>query len=232
VRLSPQEAAVRFVNEHFPNCMLAVLGGSASTSDYNDDSDLDIVIVKRDEHDFFRKILTAYDWTIECIVITSDNYRELFDEGIHRANPGLQRMISDGMIILADEEGLAIREEARSDLAYGPMPWSSYEVEYARYMISDFTMDLSGARNACERWFIVNRIVQLISELILRSQSRWVGEGKHLYRALSDCSPELTAQLESSLKSLYTENDAGEFIGFCKKVLEPYGGLGTEGYEA
>lgn len=47
MRNSPAEAAQTFVSQHYPDCMLAVLGGSASINQHDEASDLDIVVLKR-----------------------------------------------------------------------------------------------------------------------------------------------------------------------------------------
>lgn len=227
----PIEAAELFIGQHFPDCILAILGGSASQNKHNSHSDLDIVIVESNENDFNRKVFSLFGWMIECTVLTPENYRDLFDDGIRAANPALQRIIAEGTILKQSGHGLMIYQEAKDDLAYGPMPWTSSELDYARYMISDNVMDLQGADNRTERWFVVNKIVTLLSEFILRSNNLWVGEGKHLYKNVAAFSPAIAARLDNTLESLYTKENINDLISLCCEILEPYGGILIEGYE-
>ena len=47
MRMEPVEAAERVIQHDYPDCLLAVLGGSASRGEYNEQSDLDIMVLER-----------------------------------------------------------------------------------------------------------------------------------------------------------------------------------------
>lgn len=231
MRASPKGTAVRYVAKHFPDCAAAFLGGSAGKGLHNERSDLDVVIVMREDPDFFRKVQRFDGWTVECVAVTLTNYRELFDEGIQAGNPSLQRMIAEGIVIVCGEEGRRVREEAERDLASGPMPWSNADMEYARYRITDQLEDLKGASRPVEQWFAAGQAVTLLCEFLLRANRQWSGEGKYLYRCVAAWSPETAARLEAGLRSLYVHADEAPFVTLCKELLAPYGGLLMEGFE-
>lgn len=125
MRLEPTEAAIRVMQRNYPDCLLAVLGGSASSGEYNEQSDLDIIVIERDGYDFSRKTIEAHGWIAEIFILSLSSYREYFDEGVLAANPSLQRMVAEGTVLRSLPEGEEVRADARNDLIYGPMPLSS-----------------------------------------------------------------------------------------------------------
>ncbi|MEC0330231.1 nucleotidyltransferase domain-containing protein [Paenibacillus macerans] len=232
MRNSPAEAAQTFVSQHYPDCMLAVLGGSASINQHDEASDLDIVVFEKEDPGYFHRVSSFLDWIIECTVLTPENYREYYDLGVQTANPTLQRLVAGGVVLVSRESGLEFIEEAQNDLQYGPMPWSQAELDFARYQISEKIMDLQGQIPRCEKWFVASKLLILLSEFLLRANQQWLGEGKHLFRYLQKYAPETAGDLEKGLETLYLRDDPGELIKACGRALEPYGGTLLVGYEA
>jgi hypothetical protein len=231
MRPSPIEAATQYVAAAHPGCLLAVLGGSAARRTHGPDSDLDIVVVERGESELFRRVVRFRGWIVDCFILTDSDYREIFDAGMQEANPSLQRMIAEGTVIRRTERGLQIVEEARADLAFGPLPWSPDEIDDARNRLSETAADLLRSRCRDERRFIASRLVLLAAEFLLRTGRRWIGEGKHLYRCLREFSPEYAAKLSSALEALNAHDDPAPLIAVCRSILEPFGGELIVGYE-
>ena len=146
MRLEPTDAAKRVIQLNYPDCLLAVLGGSASRGEYNEQSDLDIIVIERDGYDFSRKTIEAHGWIVEIFILSSSSYREYFDEGVLAANPSLQRMVAEGTVLRSVPEGEEVRAAARSDLNYGPMPLSLSDIAEYRYMLTEFLLDLTSPR--------------------------------------------------------------------------------------
>lgn len=224
-------AAQRFVEQYCASCSLAVLGGSASRGEHTAGSDLDLVIFDNHSDEPGRRTTSAYGWILEIFILTEAAYRDMFDEGIDSANPALQRMIAEGVVLHSDSAGLKLIEEARADLDYGPMSWSTSELDLARYMITDQIEDLRGGSDLCESWFIAGKLSQLLCEFHLRVHRQWIGEGKHLYRYLKSFDPDLAQALESSLAALYRVGQCDSLVELCISCLSPYGGLLREGFE-
>lgn len=231
VRKDALEAAKCLVEQDFPGCSLAVLGGSVTMDQATLYSDLDIVIYDDNRELPFRRTVMASGWITELFILNSSSYRELFDAGIHAGNPTLQRIIAEGEVILASDDGLDILEEARADLAYGPMPWGSYELDQARYEITEHIQDLKGSAQRCETWFVVSRLSEALCKLMLRANNQWIGEGKHLIRNLKGFDAEKAAALETALAQLYRNDTLEQLIDLSLQWLEPYGGPLLEGYE-
>jgi len=231
MRASPFVTAVRLTAEQFPDCVAAVLGGSAGAGTYNEHSDLDLVIVVEGEADFFRKVIRYQGWTVECIVVSTERYRELFDAGIRDGNPSLQRLLAEGVTVSCRRGGERIIEEARRDVAAGPMPLSAAEIDEARYFISDQLADIRGAAGDGERWFAAGRAAELVCKFLLRVNGRWVAEGKYLMREVAAFAPEIALRIEQSLRALYVQGDPLPFTNVCAEILDPYGGFLLEGFE-
>lgn len=231
MRIQGREAAELFVHNNFPKCSLAVLGGSSSRNDTNAHSDLDIVILDDTTEIAYHKTIKAYDWIIECFVLTSSSYRDIFNEGIYAANPSLQRMLNEGHIIRCEEDGLRVIEEAQTDLDFGPMPWSLNEINLQRYVITDLLEDLRGGEPTTELWFIVNRLVVALCEFHLRVHQQWIGEGKHLFRALKSFDPNIAESLDSALQAFYLRMNCDPLEALILRTLGPYGGTILDGFE-
>ncbi|RUT35660.1 nucleotidyltransferase domain-containing protein [Paenibacillus zeisoli] len=231
MRIQGRAAAEQFIQINFPKCSLAVLGGSGSRSDPNIHSDLDIVIVDDTAEMACHKTIKEYDWIIECFVLTSYSYRDIFNEGIYAANPSLQRMLVEGHVIKCEEEGIHVLEEARTDLAYGPMPWSLNEINFQRYVITDLLEDIRGGESTVELWFSVNRLVVTCCEFHLRVNQQWIGEGKHLFRALKTFDPAMADNLDTALQAVYLRRDLSPIETLVSRTLEPYGGTLLDGFE-
>lgn len=231
MRMEPVEAAERIIQHAYPDCLLAVLGGSASRGEYNEQSDLDIIVIERDGHDFSRKTIEAHEWIAEIFILSLFSYREYFDEGVSAANPSLQRMVVEGAVLRALPEGEEVRAEARSDLNYGPMPLTLTDIDEYRYMLTEYLLDLKSPRRDGEKWFTVHKIAAILCDFVLRVNREWTGEGKTLFRLFNRYDSILGERLEAALGAMYRQDDPSVLMAFTEEMLHPYGGKLLIGYE-
>lgn len=231
MRIEPNEAARQLILRDYPDCLLAVLGGSASRGEHNEHSDLDILVVEDTIQDLSRKTVGAYGWVVELFFLNTLEYREQFDVGVIAGNPTLQRIIAEGNVIRSSSIGDMIREEAKNDLDVGPLPLTSYDLDANRYVITEFMMDLEGSDKVVEQWFIAQKMIILLCEFMLRANRQWIGEGKTLFRLLSLYDNQLAADLEKSMKLFYLHDDKVPLLDLTEKILEPFGGPYLIGYE-
>ncbi|MBT2763149.1 nucleotidyltransferase domain-containing protein [Paenibacillus sp. ISL-20] len=231
MRMEPVEAAERIIQHDYPDCLLAVLGGSASRGEYNEQSDLDIMVIERDSYDFSRKTIEAHGWIAEIFILSLSSYREYFDEGVSAANPSLQRMVVEGTVLLALPEGEEVRAEARSDLNYGPIPLMLTDIDEYRYMLTEYMLDLQSPRRDAEKWFTVHKIAAILCDFVLRVNREWTGEGKTLFRLFNSYDSILGERLEAALAAMYRQDDPSVLMAFTEEMLRPYGGKLLIGYE-
>jgi predicted nucleotidyltransferase len=62
------EAAKQFVSNHFPNCDVAILTGSATRGEETPYSDLDILVISDDDPSAYVEAFHEYGWMIEILV--------------------------------------------------------------------------------------------------------------------------------------------------------------------
>ncbi|WP_422657425.1 nucleotidyltransferase domain-containing protein [Paenibacillus sp. EC2-1] len=231
MRTEPIVAARQLILRDYSACLLAVLGGSASRGEHNEHSDLDILVVDDSTEGLTRKTVGAYGWVVELFFLNPLDYREQFDVGVIAANPTLQRIIVEGIVICTSTVGDKIREEAKSDLEGGPLPLTSYDIDVNRYVITEFMMDLKGSDMVVEQWFIAQKMTILLCEFVLRANRQWIGEGKTLFRLLLMHDSRVAADLERSLRLLYVHKDKSSLLELTEKLLKPFGGPYLIGHE-
>jgi len=78
MRLSAVEAAKKFIQTDFPDCLGAILSGSVTIGKDTSTSDLDIVVFKKSV-DAYRESLVKYDWMIEVFVYDFESYKPFFE---------------------------------------------------------------------------------------------------------------------------------------------------------
>ncbi|MFC7679689.1 nucleotidyltransferase domain-containing protein [Paenibacillus sp. GCM10028914] len=232
MRTEPFAAARQLIFRDYPDCTLAVLGGSAGRGEHNEHSDLDIVVIDGEgSEDLSRKTVEAYGWVVELFFIASSEYREQFDAGVLAGNPTLQRIIAEGKVLRTSSIGNKIREEAKNDLDLGPLPLTSFDIDVNRYVITELMMDLRGSTKAVESWFIAQKMTVLLCEFMLRANRQWIGEGKSLFRFLSVYDASTADALEKSMALFYRYNNQEQLLELAERILEPYGGPHLIGYE-
>lgn len=219
------------MEERHPHCTLAVLGGSSGRGAEDAYSDLDLVVLDDSAEYPYHRTYLQCGRNLECFVLTTAASRPILDAGIQAANPSLQRMLSEGWLIRCEPEGRFLLEEAREDLAYGPMPWSAGEIDRARFTLTERMQDVQGVGKKGERWFVAHQIAVQGSEFLLRVNRQWIAEGKHLFRALAAFDPAAAAQLESALAAMYGGDDPAPLLAWGARILDPYGGPLLEGFE-
>ncbi|MEK3734463.1 MULTISPECIES: nucleotidyltransferase domain-containing protein [Paenibacillus] len=231
MRMEPMLAAERIIEDSYPDCLLAVLGGSAGRGEFNEFSDLDIAVVKRDGEELQRRTIEACGWVVELFLLPIDVYRTYFDHGIMAGNPTLQRIIAEGKVIRRTPDGDEVLHEAQSDLRYGPLPLVSSDIDAYRYMLTEYIADLRSVRPGAELWFTVQKITTLLCEFVLRVHNQWTGEGKTLFRLLSAFDPDFSQRLEQAMEAIYHQDEPAQLMDLCADTLNAYGGFLLVGYE-
>ncbi|BAC12259.1 hypothetical conserved protein [Oceanobacillus iheyensis HTE831] len=230
-RMDGIEAANKIVEQHFPECTGSILAGSVVRAEATNTSDLDIVIFDKKLPAAYRTSFHAFGWPVEAFVHNRESFKFFFESDRKRARPSLPDMVANG-IIIKNEDGVIdkIRGEAKQILMNGPDNWMEEEVDLKRYFITDVLDDFIGSENRSEELFIINKLADLVSEFILRTDNQWVGESKGMYRALHIYDANLTDELIQSLDAFYQHNEKNCMIEFVDRILEPFGGRFFEGF--
>ncbi len=193
-------------------------------------SDLDIVIIDDTQLFPYRESFYESGWPIEAFVLTKDTYRDMFEINESRGLPTLHRMCAEGIILKDDGTASEVVEIARETLKKGPLPWTAEEMKQARYEISECLEDLTGSDCHYENIFIVNKLVGLVHEYVLRMNGCWIGDGKWVVRSLQIYNKEFTDQFLHILNDFYKTERKDAIIQFVDNILAPNGGRLFEGY--
>ncbi|MGN8646793.1 nucleotidyltransferase domain-containing protein [Gracilibacillus sp. HCP3S3_G5_1] len=229
-KLSPVEAAGKFIRSRFPDCEGALLAGSVVRGEATVTSDLDIVIFDRNILSSYRESLSDYGWNIEIFVHNLTSYKDFFASDCERARPSMPKMVAEGKVI--KDKGIikAIKKEARELLDQGPEAWSTETLNTKRYFITDALDDLIGSDNRAESLFIANTLAEQISEFVLRTNKRWIGDSKWMIRSLKDYDKEFTKKFVEAFDTFYKSNKKDKIIILIDDVLSSHGGRLFDGF--
>lgn len=230
MRLEPLDAACVFVEKYFPNCQAALLAGSVVRGEATATSDLDIVIFDKEIKDSYRESWIEFGWPIEIFVHNFTSYKKFFAMDYERARPSIQKMLAEGVIIKDDGIVKALKIEAEEVLANGPQRWTDDTINTKRYFITDVLDDFIGCTEIEEEFFIANLLADLVSEFILRTNGKWVGTSKWVFRLLKAHDEQLARQFIEAFTHYHETKDKSKIIRFVDDVLQPYGGRLFEGF--
>ncbi|MDX8361435.1 nucleotidyltransferase domain-containing protein [Cytobacillus sp. IB215316] len=229
-RLSPIEAARKFIHCHFPNCHAAILAGSVIRGEATETSDLDIVIFDKHVDRSYRESLIYLDWPIEVFVHNLSSYKQFFNSDYKRARPSLQRMVSEGIVIKDSDIIGLIKQEANEILSKGPEQWSEETITMKRYFITDALDDFIGCTDRFEAIFIANTLAELVHEFVLRTNRQWTGTSKWIVRSLNHFDKSFTKEYVEAFDLFYQTNNKEKIITLVESVLLPSGGRLFSGF--
>ncbi|UNT56869.1 nucleotidyltransferase domain-containing protein [Lysinibacillus capsici] len=229
-KLNPIEAALKFINEHFPNCQGALLAGSVVRGEATETSDLDIVIFDKNLSSSYRESLIDYGWAIEVFVHNLNSYKQFFEMDYKRARPSMPRMVSEGIVLKDDGIIDSIKKEAMEILNNGPEEWSEETINTKRYFITDALDDFIGCSNRAEDIFIANTLAELLSEFVLRTNRQWIGASKWVIRSLKNYDEEFANYFVEAFDNFYKTGNKKRVIQLVDYVLQPFGGQLFDGF--
>ncbi|MGM9924808.1 MAG: nucleotidyltransferase domain-containing protein [Bacillus sp. (in: firmicutes)] len=229
-KLTPIEAAHKFIVEHFPNCQGALLAGSVIRGEATETSDLDIVIVDKNLSSSYRESLIDYGWAIEVFAHNLTSYKHFFEMDYKRARPTMPRMVSEGIILKDDGIIDSIKKEAIDILNNGPEEWSEETINTKRYFITDALDDFIGCSNRAEEIFIANTLAELLSEFVLRTNRQWIGASKWVIRSLRNYDEEFANYFVEVFDIFYKTGNKNQIIQLVESVLQPFGGKLFDGF--
>ncbi|WP_208587807.1 nucleotidyltransferase domain-containing protein [Gracilibacillus suaedae] len=229
-RLSPAEAADKFIRNRFRNCQGALLAGSVVRGEATKTSDLDIVIFDRNIHSAYRESIVDLGWNIEIFVHNLTSYKDFFASDCESARPSLPRMVVEGEVIKDKGIIAPIKNEAKELLDKGPKKWSTETINTKRYFITDALDDLIGSDDRAESLFIANKLAEQVSEFVLRTNNRWIGNSKWVIRSLKNYDEEFAERFVDAFENFYKINHIDKIIILVDEVLSPHGGRFFDGF--
>ncbi|WP_416150107.1 nucleotidyltransferase domain-containing protein [Salipaludibacillus sp. HK11] len=229
-RREPIETGHQIIDKYFPNCQGAILAGSVVRGEATETSDLDIVIFDDSLNSSYRESLFEFGWYIELFAHNLSSYRFFFEDDCKEARPCMPRMVSEGEILKDKGVLPEIIKEAKELLEQGPEEWSKQTIDIKRYFITDALDDLIGCKDRGEGIFIANKLGELVSEFILRSNRKWIGSSKWVVRSLVHHDKELAKEFVEAFDMYYKKDDIVKIVSLVDKTLLPFGGRLFEGF--
>ena len=229
--MEPLPAAADFVATHFPDALVAFVGGSVLTPDRTETSDLDVVVLLDGPPAPFRATYRHDGWVVEAFVQTRASLELYSTHDVERRVPSLLRMCGESEVVV-DRCGLAagIQEEARRRLAAGPGPLADADRDAMRYLLTDLLEDLAGCRSDDELAHIAGLLLVRTADLALAVAGAWGGTGKGLHRSLVRHDPGLARRLAGAHRQVVAGGPREPMHAVVREVLDRAGGPLLEGY--
>ncbi|PEJ63024.1 nucleotidyltransferase domain-containing protein [Bacillus wiedmannii] len=229
--MKPMEAAQSIITSQFPNCDVALLGGSVVRGEATKTSDLDIVIVDQNLPSCYRESFYSNGWPVEVFVHNFEPCKTFFKMDCDRGRPSLPQLVSEGIVLKGENEIVEkLKREANDLLNKGPDKWTEAMMKQKRYFITDTLDDFIGASKREEELFIANLLADLLHEYILRVNGKWLGSSKWFIRVLRRYDEQYADQFVAAFDHFYTTGEKRKLIIFVEKTLQQYGGRMFEGF--
>ncbi|MDR2993158.1 nucleotidyltransferase [Bacillus cereus] len=229
--MKPIEAAQSIIASQFPNCDVALLGGSVVRGEATKTSDLDIVIIDHSLTSCYRESFYSNGWPVEVFVHNFETYKTFFEMDCNRGRPSLPQLVSEGIILKGKDEIVeSLKREAEDLLNKGPERWNEETMNMKRYFITDTLDDFIGATKREEEVFIANLLADLVHEYVLRVNGEWLGNSKWFIRVLRRYDEQYAEHFVAAFDHFYTTGDKNKLISFIEQTLEQYGGRVFEGF--
>ncbi|MEH7457073.1 nucleotidyltransferase domain-containing protein [Bacillus sp. JJ1127] len=225
------DAAQKIIESQFPNCDVALLGGSVARGEETKTSDLDIVILDQNLSSCYRESFFSNGWPVEVFVHNFETYKTFFENDCKRGRPSLPQLVSEGIILKGTMQIVtSLKQEAEQLLNKGPEKWTEELMRQKRYFITDALDDFIGATKREEELFIANHLADLVHEYVLRVNGQWVGNSKWFIRVLRKYDSLFAEQFVEAFDHFYRTGEKVGLIDFVEKTLENYGGRLFEGF--
>ena len=228
--MEPVDVARQLVAEQFPEARAAWLGGSVARGDATSTSDLDITLLLDGRPAPMRKSLEYGGWPVELFIHTEKSLAYFRDKDQQRRQPTLARLVGESVVLLdTDGTGARLQRDCLDEVAVGPKPLTTAELDLLRYTITNLLDDLADA-SGDERMAIASLLWQDAARLLLTADGHWSGTGKGLLReATAYDSAHGTHHAKALMAGVRAEgNSLAEAVD---EILAVYGGRLFDGFE-
>lgn len=224
------EIATRLIQKKYPKCNGAILAGSVVRDEATVTSDLDLIILDSRVDTAYRESFLFSEIPVEAFIHNEFTIREFFKKDADRARPSLPTMIVEGVVIKDCTLLSELKIEADELLENGPTPWNSIQIDFARYFITDLVDDLIGCSNEKELIFIAGALAEKLHEFYLRTNGKWIGQSKWIYRALRKVDVEFANEFATTFDEFYRLRDKVKIVELVDRVMKPFGGRLFDGF--
>ncbi|TCC49802.1 nucleotidyltransferase domain-containing protein [Kribbella capetownensis] len=228
--MDPKDLARQLVVEQYPDARAAWLGGSVARGDASSTSDLDITVLLDGPPAPLRKSLEYGGWPVELFVHTEKSLAYFSDKDQKRRQPTMMRLVGESVVLLdRDGSGAHFQQAGQAEVAAGPAPLSTSELELLRYTITGLLDDLADASGDV-RTALCSALWQDAARLLLTGARHWSGTGKGLLReVMAYDESQGTDHATALMDGVRAEDDS--LVEEVDRILQPYGGRLFSGFE-
>ncbi|MFC0674667.1 nucleotidyltransferase domain-containing protein [Brachybacterium hainanense] len=224
MRTGYEATVLRFVDERFPMAESVIVAGSTAREERTATSDIDLLLLGGggflgQEADSLAATFSCEGEPIEVFAYTAEGFERWARRGVEEARPVIVRMLIEGIVLRGGPGLAALQGRWGPILARGPEA-SPHTIDLHRYAATDLLDDLADARDPFERRIIADALLQRIAAIVLLSDRRWLGTGKHLARALRAWDAARAEQLAAP----YLAGDLDAFAAAARIELDVAGG--------
>ncbi|RST76161.1 nucleotidyltransferase domain-containing protein [Siminovitchia acidinfaciens] len=231
MRDSIKRIAQQFIVSHYPESDIVLVGGSAVYGNLTTESDIDLIIIDETETPRI-ECYHFLGWKIEAFIYTALSLEFEFHTARYTGMPTIIKMCAEGLLIEDKHgNGKELQREAKILYEQGPQVWDEDTINKTRYQITDFLSDFKSSEDFGESLFILTKLINTLTELILRADGNWIGEGKWVARNLKSYDEDMCDKLAKYTKAYMNTNDKTELISFIQSTLDNYGGELFVGYK-
>lgn len=227
--MDPKAVALRFVEQHHPASLAAVLGGSVAAGRATKTSDLDVALLYENAAVNYTETVRFEGWLVEAFAHSRTSLIGWFDQESAQRCPVIANIWADGLT-LRDEGPLSeIRSIAGTSLEAGPSVLTPGELDERRYQLSAALDDLTGSTSPAELYATELDVFQQTTELLLLLRGSWLGKAKWLVRRLEALTPrdEMVGRL---LDFAARQGSSAQLNSVARDVLTLAGGYLQEGH--
>ncbi|UII56817.1 nucleotidyltransferase domain-containing protein [Cytobacillus spongiae] len=219
------ELVNQFIKRFYPNASVGMVGGSIIHNQQNRESDIDLLIIDETQESPHLSCYIFEDRKIEAFVFTESALYYQFETARYTGVPTIIKICAEGIIVEdTDDLGGKVKKEAKSTLMNGMAMWSSEDFAKLRYKITDQLYDLRTCKDEGEQLFIVNNLIEGLSELVIRTDGNWMGIGKWRARCLKESNEEVYNKIVQNVDQFFSSHDHKRFSEFVEEILSYYGG--------
>lgn len=217
--------AARFVSEHFPLADAAFLGGSVTTAEATDSSDLDVLVVlpRRWSKAAFVETTRFEGQLVEVFAYGPDALPMWLERGRDQRRPVLDKLIGEGVPLTGGVVADSLGDDSRRVLREGPPEPDPAELRSRAYSLSAVLDDLVDATDVGERFVLTATAWREAAELALVVRRRWLGTGKWLLRELAADHDEF-----GLVSWAGSDHSAASLVDGVRAVLDAAGGYTQE----
>ena len=215
-----------YIDKYHPDKYAYLVSGSYIDGTNNKYSDVDIVVFKKDINTVFNETSPYEDLKVQTIIVPIHSVQDILWADYTSCKGSFVDMVSKGIILHDESDFLKdLISHSKKLKEIGGRPLSDYESHQLRIEISSLLFDVMGSGNMNELIIPMNSIIDMVSELKIKSTGNWCGDGKCRMRHLKALDGVFYSNFIKAIDSFYNEKDKTPFVSIIKEEIERHGGM-------